>query len=131
MVDSRFVRVRRGQRRGLSLIEILVVVSILAMLATGIAVSAMRVAEDARLRTAKTQALSLRQAALGVLALGDVSDCPTVKGMIASRLVDEASKQDDPWGSPWNIQCPDGRVVVRSAGPDKVIATKDDVVVPP
>lgn len=50
-------------RNGFTLIEIIVVIALISMLSGAVAVGIMRASEQARTRTAKTQAIALAQVA--------------------------------------------------------------------
>lgn len=77
------------------------------------------------------QAIVLRQATMQLLADGFVG-CPTVQqvlelstGPSKSQLQNEMG--NDPWGTPFQIQCERERVRVFSMGPDKLPGTPDDI----
>ncbi len=119
-----------SRRRGFTLIEVMVVVTILGLIAGGVAIAVMGHFTRARLTTARTQALSLRQAAESWRLSHVPEDCPTADALVASGVVDEASKMTDPWDVPYEIACEGEQTRVRSFGPDKRKGTDDDIVVP-
>jgi prepilin-type N-terminal cleavage/methylation domain-containing protein len=124
-------RRKRAWSRGLSLIEILVVLAIIAMVSGVIAITVIGHLDKARKETTKQSALALRSivATYRMDRAGD--DCPTVEGLVAANAIDEASKKSDAWDQPFVIQCDDhGGIRVASAGPDKKLGTEDDIRVP-
>ena len=53
--------------------------------------------------------------------------CPTRDALVSSNYVD-AKELIDPWGTSITFHCTaDGDVVVRSAGPDRLFHTPDDI----
>ena len=106
------------------------VVTILGLLATGIAVGVYTHFSRARLSLARTQATTLRGQAQAWRATQSSEECPTPRGLVAAGYVDESSKLTDPWDQPYEIACEGARTIVRSFGPDKQRGTGDDIVVP-
>jgi hypothetical protein len=52
--------------------------------------------------------------------------CPTVKTLVAAGQL-AADPTEDPWGSPFRIECGNGQVHVYSNGPDELPGTADDI----
>jgi general secretion pathway protein G len=124
---SRFGR----SERGVTLVEMLIVVAIIAMVAGGVAVAAIRHWNTARAQTARTNARSIRHAVKGFwVTHGDV-ECPTVQQLVSEGVLDDDSPAEDPWGNAWRIECDGERVTVASDGPDRRSGTADDIRVPP
>jgi general secretion pathway protein G len=127
-------RIRHARRaaRGLTLIEVMVVIVIMGLISAGIAVALMGRWEEARRRTTEINARSLRQIVVGWRLAHEVEgECPTVGLLAQEHVVDEASRLNDAWGTPFEIGCEADRTVVVSFGPDRAKGTKDDIVVPP
>jgi general secretion pathway protein G len=121
----------RRRRRGVTLVEMLIVVSIMAIVAGGVAVAAMKYWNRAREQTAKTNARGIRHAVKGWwLTQGDMR-CPNVAELLSAGVLDDDSPPQDPWGNPWHIECDSERVTVSSDGPDRQNGTADDIRVPP
>lgn len=53
--------------------------------------------------------------------------CPTVSELVEERYLARQAVVEDPWGGRYRIVC-DGAAAVVSAGPDRVPATDDDVI---
>ncbi len=121
----------KRSRRGVTLVEMLIVVSIMAIVAGGVAVAAMKYWNRAREQTAKTNARGIRHAVKGWWLTQDELRCPSVGELMSAGVLDEDSPPQDPWGSPWHIECEDERVTVSSNGPDRQNGTADDIRVPP
>jgi general secretion pathway protein G len=125
----RVVRQRRWEA-GMTLVEVLIVVSIMALIATGVTVFALPKFKEAQVSTAKTNAQVLRRAVQDWQRVNNESTCPTISQLIDGRHLDSASNTDDPWGNPWTLTCTDDDIFVQSMGPDKKQGTPDDISVP-
>jgi general secretion pathway protein G len=121
---------RRQLESGMTLVEVLIVVSIMAMIATGVTVFALPKFKEAQVSTAKTNAQVLRRAAQDWQRVNMEIACPTMSQLIEGKHLDSASNQEDPWGMQWVLQCTDDDVFVQSGGPDKKQGTPDDISVP-
>ena len=53
--------------------------------------------------------------------------CPTPARLRDDGAIDRNAKLTDPWGNPFRMTCTGDAIVVRSAGPDGVFGTKDDI----
>lgn len=121
---------QRVAARGVTLVEVLIVVAILSLIAAGVTVAVLPRFRKAGIDTATTNAFQIRHAANRWRAMRGGSDCPTVSQLVQDKEIDSASKIDDPWGSPYKIQCTEDETVVSSPGPDKKEGTPDDISVP-
>jgi general secretion pathway protein G len=131
-MDTRYQRaaLTRAAERGVTLIEVMIVVLILSLIATGVTVAVMPKFKQAQVSTANNNALELRNAANRWRATHSGEQCPTVSQLVQDKEIDTASKTDDPWGSAYKIACTDDDVTVYSPGPDKREGTPDDISVP-
>jgi general secretion pathway protein G len=119
-----------ASQRGLSLIEIMIVVTIIAMVTAGVAVLAIGQWQEAKLRQAATDAQTLRSSVqLYWTNEGEIA-CPSPDDLLDEQVLDEGKSTEDPWGSPYTIECDGSRVWVKSAGPDGQSDSEDDIVVP-
>jgi len=121
---------RRRHEAGMTLVEVLIVVSIMALIATGVTVFALPKFKEAQVSTAKTNAQVLRRAVQDWQRVNMESTCPTISQLIEGKHLDSASNTDDPWGQPWALVCTDDDIFVQSNGPDKKQGTPDDISVP-
>jgi general secretion pathway protein G len=114
-----------------TLVEVLIVVAIMAMVATAVAVAAIGYFRDAKLKTAKIDAGGIREGVKGWWMKQEEDRCPTVDELITDGALDEGSPRKDPWGTTWRIECAGAKVTVSSDGPDRKQGTEDDIRVPP
>ncbi|MDH3653609.1 MAG: prepilin-type N-terminal cleavage/methylation domain-containing protein [Myxococcales bacterium] len=117
---------RRRRREGFTLIEIMIVITIFAMMAGGVAVALLPQLEKARLKTTKTDAQGLRSAVMLYVA-DNPRGCPTVEELVSERYLDGTRRTTDAWDTPFQISCEDGDIAVISAGPDLQFNTEDDI----
>lgn len=124
-------RVRRALQRGVTLVEVLIVVAIIAMVAGGVAVLAIPKFKEAQISSAKTAARVIRTAVQQwQMSNSEYGTCPTVSQLIQDKQLDPGQNTDDPWGQAFVISCGEDSVSVMSFGPDKKQGTKDDISVP-
>ena len=120
---------RRPFERGVTLVEVLIVVAIIAMVAGGVVVFALPQFRKAQLKTAATGAAAVRAAAQQWKI--DNPDCPSLSQLVEDKMLDSNQSVKDPWDSDFTVSCTeDDDVVVTSPGPDKKLSTPDDIVVP-
>ena len=127
---SRYAGMYGASERGITLVEVMIVVAILAMVAGGVAVFAIPQFNKAQKSTAETGARTIRQAAQTWQTTNTDSSCPTVSQLIQEKHLDPGQQTADPWGEEYVISCTEDDIVVLSKGPDKKRGTKDDIQVP-
>ena len=132
MNDKQVLALLRSRRvvRGVTLLEVLIVVAIIAMVAGGVAFYALPRFRESQITSAETGARVIRQATQSWQASNNETNCPTISQLVQDKQLDPAANTNDPWGQPYAITCNDGDVTVASIGPDKKKGTKDDVRVP-
>lgn len=130
LLRDRFARARRASERGVTLVEVLIVVAIIAMVASGVAVFALPRFREAQVKSADTGARVIRSAVQNWQRVNNETTCPTVSQLVQEKELDSAANTDDPWGEAYLISCADDDVIVISKGPDKKKGTPDDVRVP-
>lgn len=124
------LRAQRGAlSRGVTLVEILIVLAIIAMIAGGVAVVAVPKLEQARVDTTKTNLRVLLPAA-EMYRSNNAGDCPTVQLLQQKKEISSTSETKDPWGSSYKILCDEDETRVLSFGKDKKENTADDIVMP-
>jgi general secretion pathway protein G len=120
-------RAERALSRGVTLVEVLIVVAIMAVIAGGATLLVFPQFKKARNKTAVLGAGTIKQAAELYQNLNGTADvCPTIQDLVAAKNID-AKKTDDPWGSPYKIVCVDGEIHVTSPGNDRKENTPDDL----
>jgi general secretion pathway protein G len=120
---------KRARRRGVTLVEVLIVVSIMAVISGGVVLVAIPEHNKAKIRMAAIGAGAIKEAAemwREVDTGAEAGACPTVQDLIAARKLDP-QKIDDPWGSQYRIRCDYGEIHVASPGHDRKQDTPDDV----
>ncbi len=120
---------RRAAARGVTLVEVLIVVAILSLIAGGVAVAAFSQLAKARIETTEQNAREVRNA-VNRWRMKNTDGCPSVSQLVADKEIDSASKTEDAWGQPFKIACTEDDVMVASAGPDKKDGSQDDIRVP-
>lgn len=117
---------RRKSQAGMTLMEIMIVLVIVGMLATGIGVAVMPMLERARLRdTAK--AVQVVKSAVNMYKLDNPRGCPDVNELVRSKYLDGSKSAADAWGNEFVVQCERGEIIVTSPGPDGQPGTEDDI----
>jgi general secretion pathway protein G len=124
------VWIRRCSRRGVTLVEVLIVVAIIAMVAGGVAVFALPKYRDAQKTSAETGARVIRTAVQQWQASNNEVSCPTISQLVQEKTLDPGANTNDPWGSSYLLTCTEDDVTVTSIGPDRKKGTKDDIRVP-
>lgn len=128
---NRITRLRRVAARGVTLIEILIVLAIVGLIAGGVAVVAIPKYAESQKNQAKIDARTIHPVAEKYKVDHGGSGCPTVEQLRAEKELSAASKITDPWDTPYQIRCGDNEdLVVLSYGPDKKEGTADDIRIP-
>jgi general secretion pathway protein G len=125
--ESARARRRRAAQRGMTLIEIMVVVAIISLVLGGIGIMAINRFKDAQVETAHSEVLKIR-GAVDQYRVSKRGKCPkTLQDLKQAGYIDKAAK--DPWGVEYTFKCPGDKdeVDVISAGPDSEMGTADDI----
>ena len=120
---------RRAASRGVTLIEILIVLAIVGLIAGGVAVVAVPKYQESQKNQAKIDARTIHPVA-EKYKVDHPGQCPTVEQLRAEKELSAASKITDPWDTPYKIVCGDDDIYVVSFGPDKKENTNDDIRIP-
>ncbi len=123
---QRLRRAKHARQEGMTLIEIMIVITIFAMIAGGVAVALLPRLEEARIKSTKTDAQALRSAVMLYVA-DNPRGCPTVEDLVNERYLDGSKRTADAWDTDFVISCEDGDIAVLSAGPDLEFNTEDDI----
>ena len=121
---------KRAGSRGVTLIEVMIVVVILGLIAGGVAVAVLPRLKEAQIKTTRTSAMELRRAAETWRGAHASDQCPTAEILRQEKAIDTASKITDAWDDPFKIACEDDETIVTSWGPDKKEGSQDDIRVP-
>jgi general secretion pathway protein G len=124
------VRARRAQRRlaqqGMTLIEIMIVVVIMALVATGVGIAVIPQLQKAKVQNTKGAVQTVRSAVALYMATNN-ADCATMEQLLQDKAIDKSTSTRDAWDMDFRIECDGTEVTVTSAGPDKEFETADDV----
>ena len=131
MIDWKkvLVRARRARSRGVTLVEILIVLAIIGLIAGGIAVYAVPKFQQAQKDSARNSEKALHAVAEAWRANHGM-DCPTTQRLKDEKELAASSDINDAWGTPYKIQCDDESTTIVSNGPDKKEGTQDDIRFP-
>ncbi|WP_437743413.1 type II secretion system protein [Sorangium sp. So ce302] len=124
----RIRRLSRKLSRGVTLVEVLIVVTIMAIIAGGATLVVWPKLKQSRVKSAYTGATIIKSAAEQYQQLGAGSEgCPTIQALVSAKQID-GNKTDDPWGQPYKIKCDENNDVhVVSSGDDRKENTPDDI----
>jgi general secretion pathway protein G len=131
MQKQRFRATRRAAARGLTLVELVLVITIIGVLTAAISVGVMRAKKTADVGTAKTACSSVKSATLLWKNAHPDLDCPTVEQLKKERFLDTGFTPKDAWGNPFKVVCDADEITCSTAGPDRKEGTDDDIIVPP
>lgn len=122
----RLSRRRRQREEGMTLVEIMIVVVIMALIATGVAVALLPQLERAQI-DATTQNVSALRSAVTLFKVDNPGDCPTVDDLVEGEYIDSHTETTDAWDNDFEISCDGRNFVVSSAGPDGQFGSEDDI----
>lgn len=120
----------RVTSRGLTLVELIVVITIIGVLTAAISVGVMSAKKSADLKLAKTACNTIRDATIQWKAVHSGEDCPTIDQLKQEKILDTGFSVKDPWGITFKLACDSDEIMCMSAGPDRKEGTEDDVHVP-
>lgn len=117
---------RHSRRRGMSLIEIVVVIAIITMLMSAVGMYAIGQLRESRVTTAKNELKTLENALDSYFAItGRYPDVPQGFTPLLERRV-LRDPPVDPWGNPFRYALVNGLPVVSTFGADGVEGGVDD-----
>ena len=122
-------RLRRVASRGVTLIEILIVLAIVGLIAGGVAVVAIPKYAEAQKKQAKNDVIAIHPIA-EKYRVDHPGNCVTVEQLRTEKELSASSKITDPWDTPYQIRCAEDETYVLSYGPDKKEGTADDIKIP-
>jgi general secretion pathway protein G len=117
----------RRRRAGMTLVEIMIVVIIMAMIAAAVGFAVLPQLRRAQEEQAATDAQAVRSAVELYLATDPTADCPTMGDLTEERILNASARTEDPWGNAFNIECDGDDITVTSSGADGNAGTEDDI----
>ena len=123
--------VRRAASRGLTLVELVIVITIIGVLTAAISIGVVAAQKRANIGAAKTACSTARSATLIWRSAHPSEDCPTIEQLKQERVLDTGYNAKDAWGNPFKLSCDADEIVCMTAGPDRKEGTEDDIRVPP
>lgn len=118
---------RRRKVEGMTLVEIMIVVIIMALIATAVGVAVLPRLEKARVDSTRTDAQAIRSAVTLYLGENPGGDCPSVDDLVEGGYLDSSKRTTDAWDNDFIVECEGDNVTVISAGPDGKRGTEDDI----
>jgi general secretion pathway protein G len=117
------------QQGGMTLVEIMVVVTIIGVVMGAVGFYAIPMLNKANCKTAWSEAQTIAQA-VSVYQTENNGDCPkSLDDLVQGKFLSKAPV--DPWGQPFNYKCPGDKAAdgadIWSKGRDKQEGTEDDV----
>ncbi len=122
------LRSRRARlaRQGMTLIEIMIVVVIMALLATGVGIAVLPQLEKAKIQDTKAGVQAVRSA-VQLYMVSNNAECATIDQLIEDKQLDAKKATKDAWDREFQIECSGTEVTVISAGPDGEFGGEDDI----
>ncbi len=121
---------RRAASRGLTLVELIIVITIIGVLTAAISVGLMRAKKTADIGTTTTACNTARGATAMWRSSHPGDDCPTIDQLKKEKFLGSDFNVKDPWGNQIKLSCDTDEVTCASAGPDRKEGTDDDIHVP-
>jgi len=108
----------------MTLVEIMIVVIVMALIATGVAFSVVPMLLEARIRQTEQDVRVIHQA-VGLYMIRNADECPI---SVDDLSLQSTARRTDAWGSSFSIECELGiEPLVSSPGPDRQAGTGDDI----
>ncbi len=121
---------RRAVARGLTLVELVIVITIIGVLTAAISIGVLNAQKKANVGAAKTACSTIRSATQMWRASNPSQDCPTVDQLKSEKDLDTGFSLKDPWGGLYKVTCDTDEITCTSPGPDRKEGTDDDIHVP-
>jgi general secretion pathway protein G len=113
-------------QQGMTLIEIMIVVVIMALIATGVGIAVIPQLQKAKIQETEAAVETVRTAVQMYMATNN-AECATVDQLVEDKVLDKSKARTDAWDHDFRIECDGTEVGVISAGPDGQFDTEDDI----
>ena len=110
-------RISRAAARGLTLVELVIVITIIGVLTAAISVGVMRAKKTADIGTAKTACNSIKQRHDPVEERAPRRGLPHGRGAEEGEVPRHGLQPKDSWGNPFKITCDTDEITCTTAGP--------------
>lgn len=127
-LQRRRARLRRTRLRaqdGMTLIEIMIVMVIMALVATAAGFAIIPQLNKAKVKQTSTDAKAVASAA--ELYMAEHDECPNVEQLVQDKILAKDKNTKDAWDNDFSIDCDEDGATVRSAGPDGQMGSEDDI----
>ena len=121
---KRAARKRRAQS-GMTLIEIMIVMVIMALIAAGAGFAIVPQLTKAKVKSTQQDAKAI--AAAAEMYMAENTGCPNVDKLVGAKILNKKNHTKDAWDNEFTIECDEDGPVVRSAGPDGQMGNDDDI----
>lgn len=111
----------------MTLVEIMIVVIIMALIATAVGAAVLPRLKAARIESTRTDGHAVASAAIGYIMENPGGDCPTMEDLTEDGFLSASRRTADVWDNAFVIECDGDDVFVISAGPDGEMGTEDDI----
>jgi general secretion pathway protein G len=125
MAARRLLRARRA-REGMTLIEIMIVVVIMALVATGVGIAVIPQLQKAKIKDTQAAVQTVRSAVTLYIATNN-AECANMDQLLQDKAIDKTKSTKDAWEHDFRIECDGVDINVTSAGPDGEFETQDDI----
>ena len=120
----------RAASRGLTLVELIIVITIIGVLTAAISVGLMKAKKTADIGTTTTACNTARSATAMWRSAHPGDECPTIDQLRKEKFLGSDFSLKDPWNNPIKLACDADDVTCSTAGPDRKEGTDDDIHVP-
>lgn len=111
----------------MTLVEIMIVVIIMALIATAVGMAVLPALTSSRIEQTRSDAATMQGAVTAYLATGG-DGCPSSAELAASGVLNASTRGRDAWDNEFVIECDGDQIRVSSPGPDGQLGTGDDVM---
>jgi general secretion pathway protein G len=126
ITTSRRLASRRWRRQeGMTLVEIMIVMVIMALVTAAASFAILPRLRDAKVKATLQDAKKIGSAA--EMYMSEHDDCPTVEKLVEAKIMSKKSRTADAWDHEYTIECDEDGATVRSGGPDGQMGTDDDI----
>jgi general secretion pathway protein G len=115
-------RARRMRQEGMTLVEIMIVVIIMALIATAVGVAVVPRMLKAREESTRADAQAIYSAVQMYVVENPGGECPSVQDLVSG-----GKRTTDAWDNPFKITCEGENITVASNGADGDEGTDDDI----